>query len=200
MKLSFEELKSESSPPDFITKDKILEHVSQEEMFEKYSGETISNEQFCSRLRIDNKPGCNWKYSESGVLYHVDWAKGEWLDVFSYVMAMFNISFIDAIKQIGHDYGLINNNSIDRTPVVPKACERFKEVSKSYAEIQFTRRDWNKFDAEYWSKYHITSDDLHKFNVVPVLTAWINRNIWYMRSPTDPCYAYGFRKSLGGDV
>ena len=82
MKLSFEELKSESSPPDFITKNKILDHVSQEEMFEKYSGETISNEQFCSKLRIDNKPGCNWKYSESGVLYHVDWAKGEWLDVF----------------------------------------------------------------------------------------------------------------------
>ncbi len=196
MKLSFEELKSESSPPDFITKDKILEHVSQEEMFEKYSGETISNEQFCSRLRIDNKPGCNWKYSESGVLYHVDWAKGEWLDVFSYVMAMFNISFVDSIKQIGHDYGLINNNSIDRVPIVPKACESVLKESKEKAKISVELREWNKTDAKYWGQYNISSKTLEYFNIAPVRVAWISDRIWYMHTDYDPCYAYWFPDGL----
>lgn len=193
MELSFENLQSENRPRDYITKEKILENYSQEELFERYSGEQISNESFCSKLRVDNKPGCNWKYSESGTLYHVDWAKGEYLDVFDYVGKMFNTSFIDSLKQIGHDCGIINNMDIQREPVVPKASEKVKEASKQMAKIIFERRDWSQEDADYWSSYHITSKTLSNHNVVPVKNAWINDNLWYVNTPKDPCYAYGFR-------
>jgi len=197
MKLSFKQpgVISESRPKDYITKETILNHVSQEEMFERYSGEPISNEMFCSKLRIDKSPGCRLHYSRANILYHVDYSKGEYLDVFSYVSSMFNIGFVDTLKHIGHDYGLINNYSIERLPVVPESAEYVKKASKERSKIDFEKRDWSVTDANYWGKYKISSEVLELFNVVPVKNAWINDSIWYTNNISDPCYAYGFRNN-----
>tara|TARA_R110002020_G_scaffold132791_2_gene296451 strand:- start:3723 stop:4781 length:1059 start_codon:yes stop_codon:yes gene_type:complete len=197
MKLSFKkpEVVSENKPIDYITKETILSHCSQEELFERYSGEQISNEMFCSKLRVDNKPGCKFTYSKSNILYHVDYARGQYLDVFDYVSLLFNISFIEALRQIGHDYAIINNNNIERIPVIPEKCDEVKKASKDKAKIVFSNRDWSNVDAEYWGRYKIPSKLLNKFNVVPVQYAWINDVLWYSNNTKDPCYAYGFRNN-----
>ena len=190
MELSFENLNSENKPRKLLTKDDILNHCSQEELFEKYANQPISNEMFCSSLRDDRNPGCRFHYSKNGVLYHVDYALGEYLDVFGYIGKKYTASFVEVINLIGADYALISNKPIDRIPLVIEASERVKEASKERVPITITEREWGTVDSLYWSNYFIGKDVFEYFDAQCVENAWIGDSLYYMNDKENPCYAY----------
>jgi len=192
MNLSFrqEGVVSENRPKEFLTKDKILSHVSQEQIFEKYSGMQISNEMFCSKLRVDNSPGCRFNYGKTGILYHVDYSLGEYLDCFDYVGKMFQLNFIEAMNHIGADFGLLSSNVIDRVPVVPERCEAVKKASKERVPIVITEREWDDHDEIYWGSIFVSKEIFFYFDSALVEAAWIGDNLFYTYVTSNPCYAY----------
>lgn len=170
---------------DVLTKEKVLQRFTQEEIFKKYLGIDIElGKLLRSPLRNDKNPTCSFYYNKNGVLYMRDFAGYFWGDCFSLVMKIENVGFYKALEKIYY------NMSPSKTK--PKITVH---KDKSHT-ILVKKREWKELDLRYWEQYNIRQSLLDFYDVYPCQEVWISKNgrtkLYYSYSKNNPAYAYMF--------
>lgn len=161
----------------FINKDKILEYVTEEDIFELvFDFKPVEFDYVVSPFREDVNPGCWFEYApNSGKLRFTDFGdnrvirgvKMKNIDCFDAVMVHFNLSnfyrTLDFIKN-----KLIDGKNI-KNDIVKKHVVRRKLEKKKKVEILVKTRTFNNKDRAFWFlRYGMTKIDLIKDGVFPI--------------------------------
>ena len=141
----------------------------------------LSAKKFCSPLRNDKKPGCNW-YKPNDILYLTDWAEGKNYNCFELVMEMKGCDYHTALHTIYND--LIKGK--ETLPDTQKITRYKKRSSK--CKIRVRRVPWNINNYAYWKEYDIQLNVLRYFNISPIDALWINDKLIYPQLAY--CYHY----------
>lgn len=174
-------------PPD-ITKKWIRSKISDEAIFERYIGRSVRlREKFCSPLRQDKKPTCNFFISRNGVLWMKDHSGHFAGNCFDLVMFMFGVDYNEALAIIAKDFNLVNGQALKEYKIPEKIINK-----PGKTDLKVSIREWKESDDSYWMKYYIKRELLNYFRVVPVQRLWVNNELSYSYSERDPAYAYMF--------
>ena len=148
----------------FISKEKILKEISEEEIFKYIFGEIPElDKEYCSPFRTDNSPGCSFTYY-NGRLRFIDFASfNRGIDCFEAIKIYFNLpSFFKTLE-------FIQKNIKSDTEIKKRKCDlEKKEQVRKDTKILIATRDLNKEDKRYWDQYGITSKQLKKDGVFAV--------------------------------
>ena len=156
-----------------ITREDILKHVTQEEIYSFYLGEDITHLGiFHSPLREDNIPSFALYFHKvnRNILMFYDFATKDCGDFVVLVMRMFNVDYPEALKKITFDLGR-SNFSVDLTKQVVSYT---RIIHKDKIKLGIKIRPWNYRDKEFWNSFGICKATLLKFNVHPISYVFYN--------------------------
>ena len=159
-----------------LTKEEINKHITQEEIFSYYLGDSISsNKKFCSPLRNDSVPSFSLFYHRDGegILMFYDFATKDCGDYVVFVRKLFDLEFKDALRKIVFDFGLSN---IKVTADKRKLSTVKRIIQRKPVNIGIKKRNWKQLDRSFWSRFGIKKSTLIKFNVVPIEYIFFNGN------------------------
>ena len=91
-----------------------------------------------------------------------DFSSGKHGTAEQFVQQLYGISYGDAVNKIISDYSRYLSGGKITTDI-----DSFKKQAK-YRITGFTKRSWTIYDAQYWTKYNISSAILDYYNVIPV--------------------------------
>lgn len=194
-----------------LTKDYILDRITQEEIMEFYTGievspATLIGNSFTSPFRIDNSPTCNYFYktSKNGEtrLKLKDWNGSFYGDIFDVASKVTKIRTNSAqgfrllLNKIACDFKLhaYRGNS--------KEVAKLDNIVTKYinqSELRVFKvipRAWNDFDKRYWyDKFYCNKQKLKEGMVIPVQELEIEDREGYLKKvykyfAKDPAYAY----------
>lgn len=155
----------------FLDKDKILEYLTEEDIFNLVFNFKPEEYQYvCSPLRTDNSPGAYFERSiENNKLYLVDWADSikVFNDCFDSVQRYFKLpNFYQTLLFIKKN--LIDNKNIK--PILKFKPSKSSETIKTEIkpDILFVGRGFQDQDKVFWSKYKISKSNLLEDKVFPV--------------------------------
>lgn len=168
----------------------VLSRISEEDIFFKYLGIYPNmTDYFRNPLRPDSTADCRFYRDSRQVLKFNDFAYKMNLDCFNVVSRLHNnANFNEVLKIIAEDFNLFES---DINYSLAERLETFKKDNKSqYVDMKVQRRDFTKWDLEFWQKNGWSLETLKIFKVSPLLRAWINGNQMYTYSSKDPGYVY----------
>lgn len=169
-----------------ITREDILKHVTQEEIYAFYLGEDVSKlGVFHSPLREDNIPSFALYFHKvnRNILMFKDFATGDSGDFVVLVLKMFNLSYSEALKKVAVDMKLAEFNiNVSQTPI-----QYTKILQRDSVELGIKIREWQVRDKIYWSAFGIKKKTLEKFNVYPISYVFYNTTAV---KTSDYAYAY----------
>lgn len=197
-----------------LTKDFILNKISQISIFSKYfhiDTELIqycinTGQLICSPIRIDKHPTCGFRYDNKGKLKYKDFNGSFWGDCFdaaAFVISAIkgkrlNVSnkndFIYILQHIAFTFSdVIYGNKKDEN-IENDILNALNKIRKRKSIIEVVIRDWNENDESYWKQFKVNKHDLYKHFVYPVDQYYIDKNInpqpKYYYDEKDLCYAY----------
>ena len=159
---------------EIITKEDILQHVTQEEVFGFYMGEDIKDlGVFHSPLREDNIPSFALYFHKhnNNTLMFKDFATNDCGDFVVLVMKMFDLNYSNALLKIAYDFKLGNFSvKADKQEITYTNIKQKKRV-----ELGVKLRDWTIKDKKFWTSFGITKSTLQKFNVYPISYVFYNQ-------------------------
>lgn len=178
----------------FISKKKLLEYVTEEDIFQLVLGfKPIEFEYITSPLREDRNPGC-WIETNltNGKLSFRDFCYGDKpLDCFDMVQDYFKIpnfyKTLEFIKGKLIDGKNIKHNIVHIKPDIKKS------KIKNKVKLLVSTRNYTQRDKRYWyDKYEITKQNLIEDKVFPVNRFKMigTRKGDFTIKPSDVCYAY----------
>lgn len=184
-----------------ITKEYILDRVSEEELFTFYLGNEVSFKAlFRSPLRNDKTPTCNIYKGKDGLLRLKDFAGGPSGSIFNLVMLQYGLTYQETLKKIAKDYKLFDNaNANSNNPILVNRSSNERGNTEDQKIIRIKAQDWTSTDKEYWGSYHISEEQLFKYSVVSCSHCWwIDsttgelelKAIYHYRNPIY-CYNFG---------
>jgi hypothetical protein len=196
-----------------ISKERLLEKVSQYQIFKYYCKNFVENKLFSSELRNDSSPSCKI-YNNNGNLLYYDCGSGEKYDCFAYIQAkhktLYNIDlrFNEVLKVIANDFGVIktiNNKKVTPSLNYIGKADTFKGIKTKYS-LKKKKREWNRTDT-YWQDYNMNRELLDFYRVEPLEYYWKSNPGGYLdlvydynNNIFDPAYSYeeinGYRKIL----
>lgn len=156
-----------------ITKEDILKHVTQEEVFSFYMGEDIKHlGVFHSPLREDNIPSFALYFHKHNrnTLMFKDFATQDCGDFVVLVMKIFNLTYNEALKKIATDFKLGDFNIQAKSNTVTYT----RLVQKDRVKLGIKIRPWEVRDKNYWTSFGISKKTLQKFNVFPISYIFYN--------------------------
>lgn len=156
-----------------ITKEDILKHVTQEEVFSFYMGEDIKHlGVFHSPLREDNIPSFALYFHKHNrnTLMFKDFATQDCGDFVVLVMKIFNLTYNEALKKIATDFKLGDFNIQAKSNTVTYT----RLVQKDRVKLGIKIRSWEVRDKNYWTSFGISKKTLQKFNVFPISYIFYN--------------------------
>lgn len=163
----------------FPTHDKILELITDQQIFQSYIPNIVFNTAMSSPLgEKDDKPSFSvfWSFRYQKYLFK-EHRYGWYGDCFDFVQRLYGYSsFKEALMQICIDFGFdqfhINKNIKRGVINIPK---KFKKVRKAgQVNIRVTLRDWKEYDLEYWKQFGITKQWLDISGIYPIKYYFIN--------------------------
>lgn len=173
-----------------ITKAIVETKLNVEELWNHYTGVyPDTSKRITSPLRVDKKPTCSFYWKGSN-LYMKDWNGHFHGDIYNAICYQNHLPYGDlkgALFKIQEDFPNILTNQ-DREDIVkhtPADTDR-------QTVIQIKKQLWTNADVDFWTKRHISSVCLAKFDVSSVAMLWINGRLVYNYRADDPCYAYYF--------
>ena len=169
-----------------LSKDWIISKIPEEAIFNFY-GLTIQDGKFCSPLRADNRPTCNFYRDNKNMLIYRDWATNHHFDAIGFVKWKYKISYGQALSRIYDD--LINTHNPGKQSGHGATV---RIVKKKASKIRIKRRPFNRRDIHYWTGFGISEQVLNIFNVSAIQRAWVNNESVYLYNQSDVCYAYRF--------
>lgn len=183
-----------------LSKDLILSSCTEEQIFAFYIGSDIrSKKLFRSKLRQDRNPTCSMYRSKSGNLIYKDFATGQHLNCFGYVMELFKCDYYEALRIIANDFNIQKNEGLTKNKgkIIPKD---FKIDEKEFSKIQVEIQEFSDLELKWWSKYGITLDILKKFNVYSCKHVFLNDNLVAKSQQNCPIYGYYGKKYQGNEL
>jgi hypothetical protein len=153
----------------YLTKENILERISQEDIFKMVFGSTPEEHKYIkSPFREDKTPDCYFEWYKD-ILYFIDWAeatKRKHRDCFNAIQDTYGVSFFKSLEIIATN---IATSTVIKPPSIKREITQNEKVNK---DIPFKARAFNNAkDREFWSGYGITKANLMEDEVFPV--------IWY---------------------
>lgn len=183
-----------------ITKDEILKHITELQIFEKYCSNYNGLEnKFKSEFYNDTKPACRIVISKSGIPYYKDYGNGDYFTAFEYVSRKYGSNYHETCNIIANDFNLrkiklnvspqllINNDDV----TLPK-------LQKVKSEITVLIQPFSIIDCNYWEQYGIDLITLNFFNVKSCSNVLLkkNDNFYHFKyKKTNPIYSYRFFKN-----
>jgi len=178
-----------------LSKDAILDRISEEEIMRHYVGFDFTiNRAFKSPLRDDERPSFAVYYNESKELRFKDFngAQGTCFDL---VMALYNLTFIEAMARVNQDLCLGLAGYVGNVSDSPIRYNNFKlDIEKKKNLIQFKPQAFTDIDIEYWKQYGITIKMLEMFNVYSAKYVYLNKKPLLFYSRAEPMYCFKFNK------
>lgn len=175
-------------PPE-LTREYILQHVSEEEIFEKF-GVRVEKGMFRSPLRIDRHPTCRFFRKRNGRLTLHDFSGHFSGDCFDLVQRTRGCNFPQALEEVARVFQIIDGKPT-RQPVKSEVVIG----PRTECELRIASMPWDGQHLEWWEDYGVDIRTLNKFNVVPVKQVWLNGFLYYNRDftkKTEVVFAYKF--------
>lgn len=98
--------------PIRVTKEMILNKISQEQLMEHYLGVPCRKGLFRSPLRQDKRPTCAFYRNKNGDLIFKDFGSTFCGNFISVVMEKFQCSYAKALQIIGNDFNIFPNKNL----------------------------------------------------------------------------------------
>ena len=181
-------------------KEDILSKISELDIFRMYCSPFKEiDKSFCSELRDDHKPDCRIFLTSGNEFKYKDFATGECLSCFQYIMKKYSVNYGECLKIIINDFklGVIKTN-IDPNFLIGKLEIRVKQpILIQKAEIQIVSQSFNLVDHSYWSQYGISLEMLEEYNVFSSRFVYLNKNdkrTIFEYNKKNPMYAYRFTR------
>lgn len=153
-----------------LTADNILKMVDPLDVFSRYSGVSIPlNSAVSSPLREDDKSPsfCLWLGDDT--IMFTDFGMNKHGNCITFVMALFDISFKDAMIMIDQDFELGLYKSTRKKhvkiPLKKPVVEAQKKPKKSF---KLRVRELKEYDLKFWNSFGIQEETLYYYNVVPL--------------------------------
>lgn len=195
-----------------LTKDYILQRISQEDIFASYLDIDKATIDWClqgrsnlikSTLRKDREPTCGFARVGIDRIRFKDFSGFFWGDCFDLVGHLNNwdtnssVGFALILDHIAQTFKLHKyaNGLIAPAKYLNTSPNIDTIVPKQFTEITIETRDWNEIDAEFWTRIHLTKSDLQAGRVYAVDTVEIRGTTYYNyyeRPDYDVAYAYYF--------
>ena len=171
-----------------LTKELILEKVSEEAIFEHY-GVPIKKGLFCSKLRQDHKPTVGFYRNKRGRLIIKDFGSDFSGDCFAYVMALFNVSYYMALQIVANDFGIIERPDLKvNKPKIKPTGTKFEEQKSAIIQVQ--TREFKQSELDWWGRYGISKSTLTNYRVYPIDAVWLNGYLFYTNTSNQPVFGY----------
>jgi hypothetical protein len=171
-----------------ITKEWILERITQEEIFERYLGCPVRlNTFFRSPIRKDKNPTCTFKWFK-GVLRYRDWSEPVTRDCFDIVQYIYRCSFWDALQIIARDFKLANVQP-KHDPYIRRSDDEARTKGDK-AVIQIKPQIYTPTDVDFFKSFHIPFETCKKYKVFGISAIWLNSKPVYRYSIQDPAIGY----------
>lgn len=183
-----------------ITKDWILEKVSQEQVMEYYLHVPVQTRvKFKSPLRQDKNPSCSFFYSKQGKLYFRDFSNNKSLDCFDVACQVTDLPFKEVLTQVVSDMNLQSESFIVKNYEHLNAAKENAKKDTQITIAPLLEEDQWALDAygkNFWLEYGITPSTLRKFKVFQLNIAYINNSRVFTYNGVEPAFAYYFEAGL----
>lgn len=170
-----------------ISKQHILDNVSQEFIFERYLGIYPKyNKDFKNPLREDGSPGCRFYVSpHTNMIKFKDFSMGWNWDCFNVVEYVYRCSFKEALEIVARDFnvGGIPNYEYTKKEYEARPKEKFILTAKP-------ANSFSKEDLSFWKRWDIIPDELEFFNIKPLDFIYFNRIIAHKYAYNNLLYGY----------
>ncbi len=174
-----------NSNKDVVSKENILKHLSDYDVFNYFMPNFAIGGIFNSPLREDdNRPSFGVFFSKKypDTLLFKDLATGEMGDCFIFAQKFMGMNYYDVLEKIIIDFNLdeyfnIKTNykycSHRNGVITPKEkIPKFNEHEHNFIGVK--TREWNEFDKIYWKGYGIKRRTLELYNVYPISLIFLN--------------------------
>ena len=177
-------LLSTTERKDMISKEYILDRVSEYSIYAKYIGDFKIGSLYKSPLREDNNPSFGIFIShKTGRMMYKDFSNGEYGNVFDFVKKYLNLSsFRGAVERISFDLSI----SAESDYKLEKG-HRYEPKTKV---ISVTRKKFNLIDLDFWGKFGITEETLKKYKVAAIDKYFVDKKLKMTYSKDNPMYCY----------
>ena len=179
-----------------ITKEYILSRISQESIFNFYTGMEVTSKKLqLSPFRADNKVTVSYYRSKNNIVYLHDFATNEHISCFEAVMRLYNINYYQALNKIAADFKLID----DYTPET-RRIEFQPELNETKSSIiQCQIKEFTTKELEWWKSFGISEKLLKKFHVFSIQHVFLNGELKFTSSEQNPIFGYYFGKDKNGN-
>ena len=179
-----------------ITKEYILSRISQESIFNFYTGMEVTSKKLqLSPFRSDNKVTVAFYRSKNNIVYLHDFATNEHTSCFEAVMKLFNLNYYQALNKIASDFKLTDNSEIET-----KRIEFQSElIETKSAVIQCQIKDYTEDEFNWWKSFGINERLLKKFHIFSIKHVFLNGELKFTSSDKNPIYGYYFGKDKEGN-
>lgn len=159
-----------------LTIDKINQLVGEYSLWCKYIGEDIKlGKRIHSPLGDDNNPSAGFFVSKSGNILMKDFRHGTFT-IWSFLKAKYNLSTIEAIKQIDRDFGLGYYSEPKVSVMAAKELiKEFKMPEGTSKKIYTKVKPWEQHELDYWKQYNISENVLKTLNIYAISKYWIQK-------------------------
>lgn len=148
-------------------KERILEKVSEIQIYEKYIGKQLKlGKVILSPLRDEKQPSFNiYRSSTNGKIYWKDFGD-ERGDCFEFVMKLFTIDFKDAVELIANDFNIdksskdfTNLKAIKKPEILKLIVPKRKVITTEVEHI------WTTREAAFWLKLGVSAEILQEYDL-----------------------------------
>jgi hypothetical protein len=175
--------------------DYVLSKLDEVQIFLYYFGKFELGDVYPSRFRRDRNPSTGFYYNKNKSLIYNDFKTGEKLNCFAFVAKLHSISYIEAVKKVAVDFGLIRGNASAAAQKILNQNIEFDKEEKVQKIIQVTPGKWQSHHINYWKQYEVTVDELKRENVFPVEKLYINKA---PKGVDELCFAYVVDEVVNG--
>jgi hypothetical protein len=182
-----------------ITKEFLLSKHSQEKYMEHYLGVHVGKGLFKSPLRSDRTPTCSFYKNNRGELLMKDFGNGFCGNFISVVMEKYKVTFVEALKIIANDFGLVEYKNHKKNP--PKISYSNKILEKTErAKINVEVQEFTPYQLRWWKSQGITKETLNKFRVFSCKNVFLNNALFANFQLSCNMYGYYGGKKDGEEL
>lgn len=178
-----------------ILTDKILNRVSEEEIFRRYVPFSFDiGKIYISPLRSDDKVPSFGIYFNNyfNKLMYKDYREKQG-DCFNFVKELYGITYSNALQRVCKDFNLDCQTDNYKPELSVKT---YQAVSDRYKiKYSIVRKEFTSKDIAYWEQYGIDINTLNFFNVYRVYKLYMNGYLHRISSDNYPTYCYYFPRT-----
>lgn len=174
---------SGNKKPSFLTPDKILEKITEYDIFKYYMPNTDweTNVVTFSPFRNERNPSFMIG-NKQGRLTFIDFADtSKRGSCFDFVRMSFNLKDLkEVLSLIDRDFGLgfsRETNTEQYKRIVSQYIQPVRAV-KAYSNIQVIVKPFTNDELAYWNQYHQSLDDLKANNVYSISKVYLNKQLF----------------------